>query len=102
MLLLSLFLLTSCASYNVPDIEACVDLGDRAFCSTTLSEKTRYVYDNEWHQTRKGRISLDAQGWGEIEKAIRKGCEVAGSRCKKEVKKTINSLKKIRKISREK
>lgn len=99
-LLLSLFLLTSCASYTVPDVEICVDLDDRAFCSTTVSEKTRYVYDNEWREMRTGRLSLTAKDWGELEKAMRKGCKAAGSRCKKEAKKSIATIKRMLKIAK--
>jgi hypothetical protein len=101
MLFLSLFILgtSSCGSLRIPDVEVCLDKGKDAFCTTTLSRQEKRIHESTWKHERIGRLSLDAHAWGEIEKALRKACELVGNKCVKDVKEVVETMKRMRKRS---
>lgn len=93
--ILFISVLSSCTTIPIPDEQICVDMGETAFCTTTLSQRDHTYFENEWPEKRIGRLSMSAKSWGEIEKTIRKACKAAGNRCVDDIKKTTKTIKRL-------
>ncbi len=88
-------LLSSCGTMSIPDVEVCADMKTAgAYCYTTLSNRERSVDPNDWEDERFGKLVISAKDWGEVKKAMQKGCKIAKWRCLKDVKKSIKTIEK--------
>lgn len=96
--LLICLIASSCSivKLKVPDLEACASMGKGkgAYCYTTLSGQDRVISPETWDKISIGRPSFSLEDFGEIEKLMRKACAAVGTRCDKDVKKTLKNLKR--------
>jgi hypothetical protein len=97
--ILSVFLLSSCAKVQIKDSEWCGDLGqDGASCFNTLSDKQRDIAKAEWDKERFGMICTKAQTFADWQASILKLCK-ASKRCTYEGKKVIfNFMQNVNEI----
>jgi len=72
----SLFLLSSCATVEVPDFYAYVNLpaSDTGFGVMTVSRTEKVIPKDEWAEKRKRGIIIFSEDWSILKKTIRKNC----------------------------
>ena len=88
----SLFLLSlsSCSQVKIKDSEWCGDAGQfGASCFKTLSDNTRDIEKAKWDEERFGMICTKAENFADWKASILKLCQMAGKRCKYDVKNKV-------------
>lgn len=97
--ILSVFLLSSCAKVQISDSEWCGDLGeDGASCFNTLSDKQRDIAKKEWDKERLGMICSKAETFADWQATILKLCK-ASKRCSYQGKQIIfNFMENVNEI----
>lgn len=90
---LTALLLSSCASVEVPDFEACADLSpDGAYCANFITPQTRAIESQIWERMRIGRLSLSPEDFSALKASIEKLCSVKRSRCTYEQREIIEDF----------
>lgn len=73
-----LFFVVSCATIDVPNIKAWVELpgSKQGFAVETVTKKEHLMNEIEWAEKRKGAIHLFSEDWAVLKQTIRKNCIV--------------------------
>ena len=84
----------ACTKIQVPDVEACADLGSLgANCFTTLSNKERDITKEQWDTDRVGQLCLSGESFGKLKETILKFCKANSKICVYEkIEKQVNEL----------
>jgi hypothetical protein len=66
---------SSCQHVIIKDSEWCSNLADGgAYCVHSLTNKTRYVSQQEWDRERVGMISTKAENYANLKEVIKQLC----------------------------
>lgn len=85
MLLGALLVLSSCASVQVPNIKAWVELpaSKRGFAVETVTKREHYISAQEWEEKRKSAVHIFSEDWKVLKSTIRSNC--IQNKCKEAV-----------------
>ena len=85
LLLCSLFFLCSCATVEVPNFKAWVELpaSGKGFAVETVSKKTYEMPAKEWSEKKKRALHIFSEDWLILKRTIRKNCIT--NKCKQAV-----------------
>ena len=104
MLLISLLLLVSCATNDIPNIKAYREIpfldGPEGVYVETVTHNRGTLTPEEWAAKRPYMIMVDPEGWAEIKKSWLKACRMAGSkRCSTQLQSVADLIQVLDEIA---